>query len=45
MAKFRPARGRRRDAPIRGGMPCLILMISGMILVALLLYMVLTSAT
>jgi len=44
MAKFKPARGKKKEAPTRGAVPCLILLISGMALVLLLLYFVLKSS-
>jgi hypothetical protein len=45
MAKFRPAKGKARKtrAP-QGGVPCVILVISGMLLVGLFLYYVMTHA-
>jgi hypothetical protein len=45
MAKFKPAKGKARKtrAP-QGGVPCVILVISAMILVGLFLYYVMTHA-
>ena len=45
MAKFRPAGSKKaKPAPVQGGLPCLIIIISGMIIVALVLYFVLKNA-
>jgi hypothetical protein len=46
MAKFRPARGkaRKKSRAPQGGIPCVILVISGMLLVGLFLYYVMTHA-
>ena len=43
MAKFKPAKGKAQPASARGAIPCLILIVSGMLLVALLFYMFLRS--
>jgi hypothetical protein len=45
MGKFRPAKGKAKKtrAP-QGGVPCVILVISGMLLVGLFLYYVMTHA-
>jgi len=45
MAKFRPARAKKKGpvAP-QGGLPCVILIIVGMLLVMLFLYWVMRSA-
>jgi hypothetical protein len=45
MAKFKPAKGKARKtrAP-QGGVPCVILVISGMLLVMLFLYYVMKYA-
>jgi hypothetical protein len=45
MAKFKPARGKSKSpvAP-QGGLPCVILVILGMILVMLFLYFVMTGS-
>jgi hypothetical protein len=46
MAKLKPARrGRSKATAPRGGIPCLIALISGMVLLMLLLYMVLRNAS
>jgi hypothetical protein len=45
MAKFKPARGKKRSstpAP-QGGLPCVILLIGGIVLVMLFLYWILSS--
>ena len=45
MAKFKPVRAKKKDAPrVQGGLPCVILLISGIILVMLFLYWILASA-
>jgi hypothetical protein len=45
MAKFKPARGKKaRIAPPQGGVPCVILIISGILLVMLFLYYVMKNA-
>jgi hypothetical protein len=45
MAKFRPAGSRKsKPAPVQGGLPCLVLILSGMVLVAIVLYFVLKNA-
>ncbi len=45
MAKFRPAGSRKaKPTPPQGGLPCLILILSGMIVVAIVLYLVLKNA-
>jgi hypothetical protein len=45
MAKFKPVRSRKaKPAPVQGGLPCLVLILSGMVLVAILLFLVLKYA-
>jgi hypothetical protein len=44
MAKFKPARGKSKSAVPRAGVPCLIALVSGMVLIMLLLYVVLKNA-
>ncbi|HMD70747.1 MAG TPA: hypothetical protein VKF41_05355 [Bryobacteraceae bacterium] len=45
MAKFKPAKGKaRKSRAPQGGIPCVILVISGMLLVGLFLYYVMTHA-
>jgi hypothetical protein len=45
MAKFKPARRKSRSAAPRSGVPCVILVISGMVLVMLFLYYVMKHAS
>jgi hypothetical protein len=45
MAKFKPVRPKSKNAaPPRGGLPCVILLISGIALVLLFLYFVMKYA-
>jgi hypothetical protein len=45
MGKFKPARRKPRPAgPARGAIPCLVLLFSGLALMFLLLYFVLSNA-
>jgi hypothetical protein len=45
MAKFKPARGKaRKSRAPQGGIPCVILVISAMLLVMLFLYYVMKNA-
>jgi hypothetical protein len=45
MAKFKPARGKRKTAsPPAAALPCVILILLGMVLVMLFLYFVLRSS-
>jgi hypothetical protein len=45
MAKFKPAKGKAtRPAAPQGGLPCVILVMSGMLLVMLFLYFVMKYA-
>jgi len=45
MAKFRPARSKKKGTPApQGGLPCVILIILAMLLVMLFLYWVMRSA-
>ena len=45
MAKFKPARGKaKRSSAPQGGIPCVILVISAMLLVMLFLYYVMKNA-
>ncbi|MCC6857670.1 MAG: hypothetical protein IT158_03870 [Bryobacterales bacterium] len=43
MAKFKPAGKKKKDTAPKGGVPCVIFLISGMILFLLLLYAVMKS--
>jgi hypothetical protein len=45
MGKFKPARGKAKTAAMpQGGLPCVILVIIGMLLVMLFLYFVMRNA-
>jgi hypothetical protein len=45
MAKFKPARGKRKTSTRpQGAVPCVILLISGIVLVMLFMYFVLKSS-
>ena len=45
MAKFKPAKGKPRGARIpQGGLPCLILLISGIVLLMLFMYFVMRGS-
>jgi hypothetical protein len=45
MAKFKPARGKaKRSSAPQGGVPCVILIVSAMLLVMLFLYYVMKNA-
>jgi hypothetical protein len=45
MAKFKPVKGKRKSAPAApGGLPCVILLIAGLLLVMLFVYYVLSHA-
>ena len=45
MAKFKPAKGKRKGTPVpQGGVPCVILLTAGMLLVMLFLFYVMTHA-
>jgi hypothetical protein len=46
MAKFKPARGRKPKAPLvpAAGLPCVILLISGVLLAIFFVYFVLKNA-
>lgn len=45
MAKFKPVRTKKEKAPqVQGGVPCLILMFSAMVLVGIVMYLVLKYA-
>jgi hypothetical protein len=45
MGKFKPVRGKAKRAPApQGGLPCVILVIVGMLLVMLFLYFVMKNA-
>jgi len=44
MAKFKPARGKRKATSSRGAIPCLIVLISGAVLLTMLFYSILKSA-
>lgn len=44
MAKFKAARGKAKIAAPRAGVPCLILLISGLLLLSLLFYMMIKSS-
>jgi hypothetical protein len=43
MAKFKLAKARKKAAPARGAVPCIILLISGMALLSLLFWGILKS--
>ena len=44
MAKFRLARAKKKNTgPAKSGVPCIILMVSGMVLMLLLFYFVMKS--
>ena len=45
MAKFKPARKKPKAGAPQSGIPCLILLISGMLLLMLFLYLVMKSAS
>jgi len=45
MAKYRPARSGKKTPKARGMIPCLILLVSGMILLSLLFWAVMRSGT
>ena len=46
MAKFKPANRRNKNAAApKGGLPCVILVIGGMILVMFFLYFVMTGSS
>jgi len=45
MAKFRPAKTRKKTRKAQGMIPCLILLISGMVLLFLLFWAVLRSGS
>lgn len=46
MAKFKPVRPKKAKTPkVEGGVPCLILIISGMVLLFVLMYLVLKYAS
>ena len=46
MAKFKPAKPKSKGrVPPQGGLPCVILMISGFVLILLFLYFVMKNAT
>ena len=45
MAKFKPAKAKRRTSSIpQGGVSCIILIVSGMLLVMLFMYFVMRSS-
>jgi hypothetical protein len=45
MAKFKPVRAKRKAAPLpQGGLPCVILVISGMVLLMLFIFYVMKYA-
>ncbi len=44
MAKFRPARGKRKQPGMRGAIPCIVFLLSGMALLMLLFYSILRSS-
>jgi hypothetical protein len=45
MAKFKPAKGKRKSTPVpQGGLPCVILVIVGVLLIMAFLYYVMTHA-
>jgi hypothetical protein len=46
MAKFKPAKGKGKSSTApQGGLPCVILVIVGMLLVMLFLYLVMTQSS
>jgi hypothetical protein len=46
MAKFRPAKGKgKTSAAPQGGLPCVILVLVGMVLVMFFLYFVMTGSS
>lgn len=46
MAKFKPANRKNKSAAApKGGLPCVILVIGGMVLVMIFLYFVMTGST
>jgi hypothetical protein len=44
MAKYKLAKGKRKTPPTRGLAPCLILIVSGVVLMSLFFYFMLKSA-
>jgi hypothetical protein len=45
MAKFKPVKAKNKSTPrVQGGLPCVILLISGIILVMLFMYWILSSS-
>jgi hypothetical protein len=44
MGKFKPAKGKAKPAPTRGLVPCLIVIVSGIVLMSLFFYLMLKSA-
>ena len=44
MAKYKPATGKKKPAQTRGLVPCLILIVSGVIIMSLFFYFMLKSA-
>lgn len=45
MAKFKPAKGKKaRSGPPQGAVSCIVLIISGMLLVMLFMYFVMSNA-
>lgn len=45
MAKFKPAKAKKSRAAAQGGLPCVILMIGGFVLILLFIYFVMKYAT
>jgi hypothetical protein len=45
MAKFKPVRSKKKTAPVQGGLPCVILLLSGFVLVLVLLFLILKYAS
>jgi hypothetical protein len=43
MGKFKPVQSKKKAGPVKSGVPCIILMISGMVLLLLLFYAVVKS--
>jgi hypothetical protein len=43
MARFKPAKAKKKAPPSRGAIPCIILLISGMALLSLLFWAILKS--
>ena len=44
MAKFKPAGGKKKKESSRGAIPCLLALVSGIVLITMLFYAILKSA-